>query len=502
MKGRKKKARRRSYSRDSSEDSLYARKRKKAKRKSEYKAREKPYKKKSIRREATVSSASSGSWSCSTCQGGSASRDDSQYESHRGRSERKEKDKRRLERGRSGSKKSSRYRARSCSSCSHSSESNYERTEDNYVGENNSRRLRSVITVAKEAEESREFSRNETKEEIVDDHDYPCRSNDSNDGGTKRELDHPTLPATEEKLGDEDVIGDVNADSAGTTESMKKKTSETSGDNLNGDDLESILRQKALENLRKFRGGTQSTAKASDQENKIVSQVKQPINDNHNVAQGKSNVNNAAVGTKFDNQTFVEESTNCRTNKPELTTPESCHDSLRNRLSLKQKPVSGLSQEKLVAAESSKDRDISEASHIASHRSNDNVDNISKPSSHRPKFGHNNLNKGQDEVKDNSWFELKQTSASHEPPDLKLPATEGAVERNEAKTTQAAIQSTNNSGKDADELRNSTTTKFCIENSTVEDNAGKLQDESNQGSQFEQKTMNVMRGGEMVQVSI
>ena len=56
------------------------------------------------------------------------------------------------------------------------------------------------VTWTKEAEEYGELYRNETKEEIVYDHDYPCRSNDSNDGGTKTELDHHTL-ASEEKLG-------------------------------------------------------------------------------------------------------------------------------------------------------------------------------------------------------------------------------------------------------------------------------------------------------------
>ncbi|CAL0310663.1 unnamed protein product [Lupinus luteus] len=583
VKGRKK-VRRCSHSRDSSEDSLYARKRKKTKRKHEYEVRKKPYqKKKKVRREASVSPRGSGSRGFSTCQGGnSGSDDDNQYESFRGRSERKEKDKRKLKRGRSRSEKSSRYRIRSCSPCTPCSESCAEGAEDKYVGENNSRRLRSVITIAREVEESGELYRNETNEEIVDDHDYPCRSNDSNDGGTKRESDHHILPSSEEKLRVEDEIGDLSADfnfvepktvdrsyndrsnlqaySAEVSESMKNETNETSGANLDSDDLESILRQRALENLKRFRGEIQSTANASDQKYKIVNQKKQPITDKHEKVQGKSIVNNADVGTKFNKLTPVEEtsfsvsrrnlnayptnnemisnmdkdisssamhhlacpqgkvtdagnlsenvtkSNNCKINNPKLTKPES-HHLLQSHSTLKQTPVSGLPQEQLIAAETTKDTGIS--AHVASHSSNDNFNDIRglsssvpKHSIHSPKFRHNNLNKGKDEVKEQSHFEPRQTSATNNLPSEKFLASEGDVEKNAANTIQAAIQSINNNGSDVDEPHNSSTPKSCIESSSVENNnSGNVQDESNPGSQFEQKTMTVMRGGELVQVS-
>ncbi|KAE9621624.1 hypothetical protein Lal_00032577 [Lupinus albus] len=582
VKGRKK-VRRRSHSRDSSEDSLYARKRKKMKRKNEYEVRKKPYqKKKKVRREASVSPRGSGSRSFSTCQGGnSGSDDDNQYESCRGRSERKEKDKRRLKRGRSRNEKSGRYRTRSCSPCTPCSESCAEGAEDKYVGENNSRRLRSVITVTREAEESGELYRNETKEEILDDHDYPCRSNDSNDGGTKRESDHHTLPSSEEILRVEDEIGDLSADfsfvepktvdrsyndrsnlqaySAGASESMKKETNETSGANLDSGDLESILRQRALENLKRFRGEIQSTSKISDQKYKNVNQKKQPITDKHEQVKGKSIVNNADIGTKFNKLTPVEEtsfsvsrrnlnayptnnemisnmdkdisssamhdlacplgkvtdagnlsetvtkSNNCRTNSPKLTKPKSDH-LLQSHSTLKQTLVSGLPQEQLIVAKSTKDTGIS--AHVVSHSSNDNVNDIKglssgvpKHSIHLPKFRHNNLNKGKDEVEEQSYFEPKQTPASNKPPSEKFLVSEGDVEKNAANTTQAAIQSINNSGSDVEESHKSATPKSCIEGSSVENNSGNLQDESNPGSQFEQKTMTVMRGGELVQVS-
>ncbi|TKY49133.1 micronuclear linker histone polyprotein [Spatholobus suberectus] len=418
VKGRKRKARERSYSRDGREDSNYA-KRKKAKRKNEHdEVRKKPFQKKKIRREASVDSMSSRSRSCSTCQDGSTSRDDSRYKSRGGRLERKEKDRRRL-RGRSESKKSSRYRARSCSSCSPDSENSYEVTEEKYVGENNSRWLRSVITVTKEAEEYGELCRNETKEEIVDDHDYPCRSNDSNDGGTKRELDHHTLLASEEKLRVEDEAGDMNADlsftepklrdrsyndcsnlkaySAGTSESMKE-TGGTSGANVNDDDLEAILRQRALENLRKFRGEIQSSAKAPDQKNKTVSQVKQPITDKHEVVQGKSVVNDSTVGTKFVKRTPGEE-TNLPVGRRNLIACPKNNERILNT----DKDISGSAKCDLACAPE-KVIDSDNPSGTFTESTNYNTANL-ELTKQTQKSCHNSL----------------QTSASHEPTNAKLP---------------------------------------------------------------------------------
>ncbi|KAL2986580.1 hypothetical protein AAZX31_12G215100 [Glycine max] len=477
VKGLRRKARGRSYSSDSSEDSHYARKRKKAKRKNERdEVMKKSSQKKKIKREASVDLMSSRSWSCSTCQDGSASSDDSQCKSRRGRSERKEKDRRRS-RGRIGSKKSSRYRARSCSPCS--IENSYEVTEEKSVGENNSRRLRSVITVTKEAEEYGELYRNETKEEIVYDHDYPCRSNDSNDGGTKTELDHHTL-ASEEKLGIEDEAGDMNADlnftepelrdrsyndssnlkvcSGRTIESMKE-TSETSGAIVN-DDLESILRQRALENLRKFRE-IQSSAKAPDQKNKIDSLVKQPITSKHELVQGKPVVNDAAAGTKIDKRTLGEE-----TNLP---------DGRRNLIACPR------NNERI----SNMDKDVSAKCHPAGAPEKV-IDSDNPSGTITESSNYNTTNLELTKQAQNSCCDSLQTHASNEAANANLPVTEVDVERNAAKTSHAAIQSVNSNDRN-------------VNVSSEENKSGKLQDESNQGSQFEKKTMNVMRGGEMVQ---
>lgn len=562
VKSRKKRVRRRSYSSDSSEDSLYARKRKKVKRKDKHdETKEKSRRKKKVKREASVSSVSSGLRR--DIQVGIDSNDDSEYESSRGRTERKEKDKRRS-RGRSGSAKSGRYRARSCSPCSSPhDECTYEQAENKYVSENKSRWIRSVITVAKEGDEFTELIGNETKEEIVDDLDYPCRSNDSNDGGTKRELDHHTHDAPEEELRAEDVTGIMNTDvnftepklrdmsslevRAGTSESKKEETNDVSAANLNGVDLESILRQRALENLRKFRGQVQSTVKTSEQKNRIVSQVKQPVTDNQELVQDKSNISNVAIVTKLDKQTPVEEtslpvrrrnlvayprnsgrdlnldkdlsssvkiqmacapekvtdadsrnkvvneSANTMTSNLDSTPSEPCHDSLQSRSSLKPTTMPELPREKLVLAESIKNKG-----------SNDNVKDIrgvpsagDKPPIHGSTFKHNDLDKGHDDASDHSQFKSKQ-SDSHEPSNAQLPVSEADEERNAAKIVQSSIQNINSSGRDVDESCNAA---GMLTGSSVENNSGKVLDGSNQSSQFEQKTMTVMRGGELVRVS-
>ncbi|XP_047158998.1 uncharacterized protein LOC124829520 isoform X1 [Vigna umbellata] len=477
VKGRKRKAQERSYYRDSSEDSHYVRKKKKAKRKHERdEVRKKPSQKKNIRREASVDLMSDTSQSCSTCQDGSAGSGDNRYKNQRGRSERKEKD-RRLRR--SGSERSSRYRARSSSSCS--SENSYEATKEKRAGQKNSRQLRSVITVTKAAEEYEELCRNETREESANDLDYPCGSDDTNDGGTRKQLDLHTHLASEEKLSVENEVGDMNVDlnfvepgvrdksyndnrvySAGTSESAKE-TSETFDAKVNDDDLEKILRQRALENLRKFRSEMQSNAKAPDQTNKIISQVKPPIADKLELVQGKSVVNNAVVGTKIDKQTPGEET----------------------NLFVGRRNLGACLRDNEVILDSNKDISPSAKYDLASAPEKV-IDHHSGTLTESTNFNATNVELTKQTQ--NQCLDSFQTPASHESTNAKLLVTEGDVVRNAAKTPQAAIQSINNI-RDADV-------------SSVENKSNKLQVESNQDSQFEKKTMNVMRDGEMVQVSV
>ncbi|KAI9085999.1 hypothetical protein K1719_032076 [Acacia pycnantha] len=525
-KGRRKMAKRRSYRHESSDDSCRDRKRKRAKRKKiEQEVREKPYKKKKLRKDESVSSMSNGSLSCSTCYGESASSGDNKPERHRGRVERKGNEKeKRLDRGRSESERSNRYRARSRSSCSFSSESSDERTEEKYVSKNNSRRLKSVITVTEVVEEARELCPKETKEEIVDDHDYPCRSNDSNDGGSKRESDHHSLPS-KEKLGIEETEVDRIADSnlteperdqrynnnnnnsqfdrseldvygAGTGESLEKKTSETSGASLDGEDLEAILRKRALENLRKFRGEVPSSAKASSQKIRIDTEAIQPPIKSHEPVQSKSIVNNAGKAENFDKITNTE-GINLATVRIKSVASSSENEKDVNGVkgeSVLLKHHSSCAPEKVTDTENHSetvtDNAIDRHGSDPVHSGNDNVKNIRELSS-----------KGQDEVKDHCQFELKRTSDLDKLHHTKSPPTGGIEDQNAAAKTHDATQSASTSGKDVDKPCVSVIGKPSSESSPVESSSNNLQGEASQGSQFEQKTMSVMRGGEMVQVS-
>ncbi|KAK4255834.1 hypothetical protein QN277_008779 [Acacia crassicarpa] len=524
-KGRRKMAKRRSYRHESSDDSRRDRKRKRAKRKkSEQEAREKPYKKKKLRKDERISSMSNGSLSCSTCYGDSASSDDNKPERHRGRVERKGNEKeKRSDRGRSESERNDRYRARSCSSCSFSSESSDERTEEKYVSKNNSRWLKSVITVTEVAEEARELCPNETKEEILDDHDYPCRSNDSNDGGGKRESDHHSLPSSKEKLGIEETEVDRIAISnltepkrdqrynsnnsqfdrselevfgAGTGESVEKKTSETSGASLDGEDLEAILRKRALENLRKFRGEVPSSAKASSQKIRIDTDANQPPFKSHEPVQGKSIVNNAGKAENFDKITNTE-GINLATVGRKSVASSSENEKDVNGVkseSVSLKHHSSCAPDKVADTENHSETVIYNAidrpGYDPVHSSHDNVKIIRALCS-----------KGQDEVKDHCQFELKRTSDLDKLHHTKSSPTGGNEDQNGAPKTHDATQSASTSGKDVDKPCVSVIGKPSTESLPVESSLNNLQGEASQGSQFEQKTMSVMRGGEMVQVS-
>lgn len=166
--GRKRTRRSSSIPGSSEENSRHVKKRKGLKKSAKSDSKKKSRKKK-CKREPSISSISSDSRSFS-----------------RGES----KEKRNLGKAKSGTK-SDKNMSRSCSPCSRYIDSVDHNTKDILPVENNVRRLRSVITVAKSSErEEEEREKDGHKEEIAYDHDdYPsCRSNDSNEGGSKREI--------------------------------------------------------------------------------------------------------------------------------------------------------------------------------------------------------------------------------------------------------------------------------------------------------------------------
>jgi len=133
-------------------------------------------------RRDSSSSSSTESRSCSTCQSISNQSDESEYKRRKGRLEKKEDERRKPENIRSGDERR-RYWSGSCSSCSRYDGGSDIFMSNTTIGENPSKRLRSVIILPGEDNETRELDKDKHKEEMTYDHDdYPSStSNDSND---------------------------------------------------------------------------------------------------------------------------------------------------------------------------------------------------------------------------------------------------------------------------------------------------------------------------------
>ncbi|KAL4554321.1 hypothetical protein LXL04_039541 [Taraxacum kok-saghyz] len=236
----KKRTRRRSCSEDDSH-SPPAKKRKRPQKKSDHekKKNNKKLKKKKNKKKRYISSPSSDSESCSTYRDEDSSSD-------------KDKDKDTIK-GKSGN---SYY---------------YYNDDDNIMVENNPRRLKSIITIATKPEnevEDGDVKKDELKEEMVYDHDY----------------DYPSCKSNDNDSNDDNI-------------SIKEKAINDSDNNLESgvDDLESILRKKALENLSRFRGNLQTKPVVNNNDN----------NNNNNNNNINNNNKNDESGTVIQRSRFT-----------------------------------------------------------------------------------------------------------------------------------------------------------------------------------------------------
>ncbi|XP_062011449.1 uncharacterized protein LOC133728046 [Rosa rugosa] len=465
VKGSKKRARKRSYS---SEESPRPRpkKRKATKKVKEYEAKKRSRSREKPKRNARTSSVSSESWSCSTCQGGGVSGDEIESKRHRGRSEKRKREETDRNKVESGTERS-RYRSRSRSLRSHYSESDCQ-SQERVTGESNGRRLRSVIAVAEEDNEGRWLDEDGHKEEITYDRDdYPsCRSNDSNDGGSKKELDNHLHVASEVRMRvesekeEEALVSDaegINSSRDGTMMTDHVNENKISGEisSLKDDDLETILRQKALENLKRFRGKPQRIAVTGNQEDK-----KQPSGAKAELVQTDSPKEDMS---EINGQTRLAEETNGPPVKDSICGNEPVSAKQDVACPTHQEPVAGIS--KMVSTTAV----------------------VDKPNLAAPKSMSGSLK---------THSTLKPALASLEPPQERLLVTESSVDNTASVTAQTVTQSSNNDALDISNGSGSTAPEPSGEN-----RSGLQQDEAKDGSQFEQKTMSVMRGSEMVQVS-
>lgn len=507
----RKRARRCSHSLESSAEPPRVRKRIGSKRKNGSEVgRKKTHKKNKPRREASVSSMSRASNSCETCWDRSTSSHESEFDKRRGRSERKDKEKRKLKKVKSGTKER-RYRSRSHSSCSWSSEGNKYLDEEKKAGENNVKRLRSVITVMVEEKDGSVSNKDEHKEEIVyDNDDYPsCRSNDSNDGGHKRELDHQSNVASEKKMRVENEEGEElvgteltesgrevegryigsNPSSSGveTNDFVKGKVTGVTG-SVNGDDLESILRQRALENLRRFRGGLQTNANApASKKDKSDGDMKQPTAAKADLVQIKIPKEDGAesVGATQELKEIsvpaLRRDSNCYLPDDDKTPDRK--DGGHESGSAKQELTCAPDQ---VAPADEENEKVSSA--VGSV--------INRPKLATPALRHYSLK---------THNPLKQTPASDElqQANLLMTDSESALVKHSAKTAQTMTPSSNYNEDLKDACGSAASeSSSCIKSKLAENGSNKPQDGTTDSSQFEQKTMTVMRGGEMVQVNI
>lgn len=316
--GGKKKGQRISSVRDDSRDRSVRKKRKESKGDYSSEVKKKDRKKEGSKRGARVDYFSSDSESCSTCRGGSDS-EDSGFERSRGRSKGREKNKTR--KGRDKNREKNRYRSRSFSSCSDRDEQTHDRSEERLMDENYSRRLKSVLSVPDEYEEEGRYrGKIEHTEEVILAYDEcpSSKSNDSYEGERKTEISSQTYPTPENRweydgrtdtsylMDEKDMHSGKKVDDSFTSKSKSTQSEQISKDDVGSQhgkighasnmelreraedgnvstgidssvasDLESILRQKALENFRKFRGGPQVNTNLGDQKNGNDIDVKQ-----------------------------------------------------------------------------------------------------------------------------------------------------------------------------------------------------------------------------------
>ncbi|XP_022935712.1 uncharacterized protein LOC111442542 isoform X1 [Cucurbita moschata] len=509
----KKRSKKQSHDHQSRECSPHPRKRKHSKRSDRYEA--KKTNKKKRRRDASVGATNSDSLGRSTCGDGSSTSSDSEIDRRRGRSGKRKRNMVKTE-GR-------RYRSKSrspCSLCSDGSDFQNEVEDDSYV-ENSCRRLKSIIVVVGEEDELKTFVGNEQQEAVthqLDDNHPSFGDMNSKDGTSKRELDYvisKEAPEVESKnkivtpdnrnsliLNDDGVRNEgSNKNHGGVTNdhSLDERKNGCSGntESINCIDLESILRQKALENLRKFKGvsprNVEIIANCKVENNNDAKQLISPVSKSVHVTFPRDD---AEINVKgFSRQdggdavnSMIVKGNGFKSTDAIDTAVASMHDPVcssqnlgkisngSNGMNEPKQDISSLDQEVINDNICLKaDADI----YSTTNRSNLVI------AAFRP------------ESKVDSF--IKKASVDQECIQTKSSISDIVVDE----TAQTQTQMTNN---DDQNIRNGFGSSAYKSSSSLnpisgENRLDKSRQESGEGSQFEQKTMSVMRGGEMVQVN-
>ncbi|XP_048235172.1 uncharacterized protein LOC8264441 isoform X2 [Ricinus communis] len=497
----------------SSEESGYLKKHQRPRRKNDSEVRKKTYRsKKKKAREA-----SSSSRSCSTCWSSSSGSEESDNESSRGRPERREKNTRKVKNVKGGATRR-RYRSRSCSSCS-----GHDWSKEKVTDGNVSNRLKSIITLPNEDEEGRELNRDECKEEMICDHDdYPSsRSNDSNDGGNKSVSAYEPCVESEKKRsieiekkedassfnikttklpssyknGDDHHLGSRFAsDSVGKNDALEEKTSNTSEvvGSANANDLESILREKALENLRRFRGEIQTNMKSTvsqkdenDVTLKSLSTMKGEVNEIASLE------DDGTRGSKGDSAHPVQKEENIFDTENGGNDSVSAMDNayIPNQMAVAGREKANMNLSPVI------NKPTLVTSALKQALSNATSTAMELPAS---------------KESDKAKLVIGSSKGKHNATSLKGNGKNGKVNDASAFASAKSSSCVPSSGVDVGlnklqdglQLEQKAVSSAAPLSSTARDiSSSTAQDDDKEGSQLERKTMSVMRGGEMVQVS-
>ncbi|KMT13130.1 hypothetical protein BVRB_4g086720 [Beta vulgaris subsp. vulgaris] len=449
------------------------------------------------KRDRSVSPSSSRSRSCDDNEG-EVERKKEKVESKERKGREKSKER--------GASKRSRHRSRSGSLCSLHSESSTYCSEERVLEKNVPMRLKSVIVV-KESEvfEEEDSNRDDRHEDeiVCEFDDYPSKSNDSNDVVSGREAISNSHDVSSERMSMDEPIRDCIAYDAKSLKVpiiqrevvegsptyvrsrvddplIENKTATASSSHY---DLEAILRQKALENLLKRQGElcvkmpgdriSDHDIEVKKSSNVKARPVKQHIShDKGNIKSTPKGVNviddvrytgpSVNTGLSIDNDSRLP-SVKVETSHPEDKGKPPCDfvDSRPNvSLSTPRKELLGAKntwKRQLIAPESS-------------------LKNLSAPREMT--------------VKDS-----KKRLISQEYSEPKFSAPQKTISKDSSReSTFPRLDSKGGTEKVDDVV-------VSEASASVEQNTNEQTDKGEEEAQFQQKTMSVKRGGEMVQVS-
>lgn len=424
---------------DHDDDTRLLKKKKRSKRKDEHvgKKKKKIGSRKRRKRDASSSSTSGDSLSIRDSQSDDGSESDGK---------RRSKD-----RGRLGKVKAVRRRSKDESEEDSEPDECWQ-VEDEVMTEKKSRRLKSIIVV------SYSYDNDERKEDMVDDHGVYLRHGGNNDSGN-REFGH-----NEESDSDNDESGEDN----------KSETSKAShqDNSLKDDDLEAILKKRALENLKRFRGETQRSeiarkevSSAAEGEPLQIESEKSEESQDHGLMEQKKLCVSADSRDFEDSQKILHGVDNVKESETVFPDIASQQDQ-QSGDTVMLKVSSGIS------SCSSKRRLI------------------------RPVLGQESLN-----------LASRKEAAGSE--DAEAESINGSTIDKNCPESSLAL-ATKNGGENIEPTKVSSTlnaqSSSRVDTETLDGIRGESQseqkttDETKDESQYEQKTMTVMRGGEMVQV--